>query len=100
MTLRVRANPESAAYSSGQIIVGPCSPWEAVSDALSIADGLLLEIPGWDGYERAPETEQDLRDAAAAMQKAIALLRQAEAREDPRYWASEAARVEEDDSDE
>jgi hypothetical protein len=87
---------ESAADSSGQITVSTSSPWDDVSDALSIADGLLLEIPGWEGYERAQETERDLRDAAAAMQKAIALLRQAEAREDPRYWASEAARGEVD----
>jgi len=42
---------------------------------------LLTEIPGWDGYEYADETQEELRIVAALLQQAIPLLEQAGQRE-------------------
>jgi hypothetical protein len=67
-----------------------CSPWQQVADAIDRAAGLVERIPGWDSYRCAPETDLELRGAAALVQRAVLYLRAAAAREAPRLEALEA----------
>jgi hypothetical protein len=71
-------------------IVETRSPWQQVADAIDRAAGLIERIPGWDAYQCAPETDLELRGAAALMQRAVLYLRAAAAREAPRLEAIEA----------
>jgi hypothetical protein len=66
------------------------SPWQQVVDAIGRASRLLEQIPGWDGYQCSPETDLELRGAAALVQRATLYLRAAAAREAPRLEAIEA----------
>jgi hypothetical protein len=61
-----------------------------VADAIDRAARLIERIPGWDGYLCAPETDLELRGAAALVQRAVLYLRAAVAREAPRLEAIEA----------
>ena len=71
-------------------IVETRSPWQQVADAIHRAAGLIEQIPGWDGCQCAPETDLELRGAAALVQRAVLYLRAAAAREAPRLEAIEA----------
>ena len=71
-------------------VVETRSPWQEVADAIHRAAGLLDRIPGWDSYACAPETDLELRGAAALVQRAVLYLRAAAAREAPRLEAIEA----------
>lgn len=66
------------------------SPWWQVADAIDRVAGLIDQIPGWHGYQCAPETDLELRTVAALMQRAELYLRSATAREAPRLEAIEA----------
>jgi len=37
------------------------SPWQQVADAIDRASALIEQIPGWDSYQCAPETDLELR---------------------------------------
>jgi hypothetical protein len=54
---------------------------------LSIARKLIADIPGFEGYELAPDTDLELRGAAVLVQRAVLYLRAAVAREGPRVEA-------------
>ncbi len=71
-------------------VVETRSPWQQVADAIDRAAGLIEQIPGWDSYRCAPETDLELRGAAALVQRAVLYLRAAAAREAPRLEAIEA----------
>jgi len=71
-------------------VVEARSPWQQVADAIDRAAGLIEQIPGWDSYQCAPETDLELRGAAALVQRAVLYLRAAAAREAPRLEAIEA----------
>jgi hypothetical protein len=71
-------------------IVEARSPWRELADAIHRAAGLIERIPGWDGYVCAPETDLELRGAAALVQRAVFYLHAAAAREAPRLEAIEA----------
>ena len=71
-------------------VVEARSPWQQVVDAIDRASGLIEQIPGWDSYQCAPETDLELRGAAALVQRAMLYLRSAAAREAPRLEAIEA----------
>ena len=66
------------------------NPWQQVADAIDRASALIEQIPRWDSYQRAPETDLELRGAAALVQRALLYLRTAAAREAPRIEAIEA----------
>jgi len=66
------------------------NPWQEVADSIDRASALIEQIPGWDGYQCAPETDLELRGAAALVQRAMVYLRAAAAREAPRLEAIEA----------
>jgi hypothetical protein len=66
------------------------SPWQQVADAIDRVTGLIDQIPGWHGYQCAPETDLELRAVAALMQRAELYLRSAAAREAPRLEEIEA----------
>jgi len=66
------------------------NPWKQVADALDRASVLIEQIPGWDSYQCAPETDLELRGAAALVQRAMLYLRSAAAREESRLEAIEA----------
>jgi hypothetical protein len=51
---------------------------------------LIEQIPRWDGYQWAPETDLELRGATALVERAVVYLRAAAAREAPRLEAIEA----------
>jgi hypothetical protein len=68
-------------------VVETRSPWQQVADAIDRASGLIEQIPGWDSYQCAPETDLELRGAAALVQRAMLYLRAAAAREAPRLEA-------------
>jgi hypothetical protein len=67
-----------------------CSPWQQVADAIRRASALIDQIPGRDSYQCAPETDLELRAAAALVQRAMLYLRAAAAREAPRLEAIDA----------
>ena len=71
-------------------VVETRSPWQQVAAAIDRAAGLIGQIPGWDSYQCAPETNLELRGAAALVQRAVLYLREAAAREAPRLEAIEA----------
>jgi hypothetical protein len=71
-------------------VVEPRSPWQQVVDAIDCASGLIEQIPSWDSYQCAPETDLELRGAAALVQRAVLYLRAAATREAPRLEAIEA----------
>jgi hypothetical protein len=71
-------------------LVEPRSPWQQVADAIDRAAGLIEQIPRWDSYQCSPETDLELRGAAALVQRAVLYLRAAAAREAPRLEAIEA----------
>ena len=64
--------------------------WQQVADAIDRAAGLIEQIPGWNSYQCAPETDLELRGAAVLVQRAVLYLRAAAAREAPRLEAIEA----------
>jgi len=66
------------------------NPWQEAADSIDRASALIEQIPGWDGYQCAPETDLELRGAAALVQRAMVYLRAAAAREAPRLEAIEA----------
>jgi hypothetical protein len=66
------------------------SPWQQVAEAIDRVAGLIDQIPGWQEYQCAPETDLELRAAAALVQRAELYLRPAAAREAPRVEAIEA----------
>ncbi|HVN47176.1 MAG TPA: hypothetical protein VMT66_18275 [Steroidobacteraceae bacterium] len=66
------------------------SPSRQLADAIDRLAGLIDRIPECQGYQCAPETELELRAAAALMQRAELYLRCAAAREAPRLEAIEA----------
>jgi hypothetical protein len=69
-------------------VVDICSPWQLAADASDWVALLMDRIPaGSAGFVLTAETEQELRQAAALLQKANELLRRAAAREVPRYAA-------------
>ena len=71
-------------------VVEPRSPRQQVADAIDRAARLIDQIPRWDSYQCVPETDLELRGAAALMQRAVLYLRAAAAREAPRLEAIEA----------
>ena len=71
-------------------IVETVNPWQEMADAIHRAARLMEQIPGWDGQPCAPETDLELRGAAALVQRAVLYLRTAAAREAPRLAAIEA----------
>jgi hypothetical protein len=71
-------------------VVEPGSSWQQVADAIYRASGLIEQIPSWDSYHCAPETDLELRGAAALVERAVLYLRAAAAREAPRLEAIEA----------
>ena len=66
------------------------SPWQQVADAIDRASALIEQIPGWGSYQCAPESDLELRGAAALVQRAMHYLRAAAAREALRLEAIEA----------
>lgn len=68
-----------------------CSPWQRVSGAIDRAAQVMVDIPCFYGYELAPESELDLNAAAVLVQRALAYLHGAAAREAPRLRALEKA---------
>jgi hypothetical protein len=62
-----------------------CSPWQLAADASDRVANLITNIPGWDDYEFAAETEAELLQAAALIQQAARLLEQASKRETRRF---------------
>jgi hypothetical protein len=68
----------------------PRSPWQQTVDAIDRASWLVEQIPRWDSYQCSPETDLELRGAAALVERAILYLRAAAAREAPRLEAIEA----------
>jgi hypothetical protein len=66
------------------------SPRQEVAEAIERAARLIAQIPGWDGYRCAPDTDLELRGAAALVQRAVLYMRAAAAREAPRLEAIEA----------
>ena len=73
-------------------VAEPRSPWQQAADAIDRASALIEQIPGWGSYQCAPETDLELRGAAALVQRAMVYLRAAAAREAPRLEAIEADR--------
>ncbi|MBV8145819.1 MAG: hypothetical protein JO184_12490 [Gammaproteobacteria bacterium] len=71
-------------------VVDTRSPWQQVADAIERAAGLVEQIPGCNSYQCAPETDLELRGAAALVQRAALYLRAAAAREALRLEAIEA----------
>lgn len=69
---------------------GTRSAWQQVADAIDHAAGLIDQIPGRHGYQCAPETDLELRAAAALVQRAELYLRPAAAREARRLEMIEA----------
>lgn len=68
------------------------SSWQQAADASDEAAELIAGLPGGDnGYELTPESDQELRQAAALLEKAAELLQRASERECPRYsaWCDE-----------
>jgi len=61
--------------SGDNVTSGPL--WQRAAYASDRITELMDEIPGWDGYEHAEETLEELRRAVALLQKAITLLEQA-----------------------
>jgi len=66
------------------------NPWQQVADAIDRLAALIDQIPGSHAFECAPETDLELRAAAALVQRAELYLRPAVAREAPRLEAIEA----------
>jgi hypothetical protein len=66
------------------------SPWQQVADAIDRVARLIDQIPGRHGYQCAPETDLELRAAAALVQRAELYLRPAVTREAPRLELIEA----------
>ena len=67
--------------------VEPRSSWQQMAAAIDRASGLIEQIPGWDSYQCAPESDLELRAAAALVQRAVLYLGAAAAREAPRLEA-------------
>jgi hypothetical protein len=65
------------------------SPWQQAADAIKCAASLLEQIPGWNSYHCTPETDLELRAAAALVQRAVLYLHTAATREAPRLDAIE-----------
>ena len=68
------------------------SPWQQCSDAIDLIEEFLGAIPEWTedfdcDYELAAETQEELREAAALLQRAVALVRRGGDRETPRFEA-------------
>jgi hypothetical protein len=63
------------------------SPWQQAADAIHHAERLIADIPAFDGYDLAPETDLDLRAAAVLVKRAARYLHAAAAREAPRLEA-------------
>lgn len=66
------------------------SSWQLVADAIAGAQRLSTDIPGFEGFDLAPETDLDLRAAAVLLQRAVKYLHAAAVREAPRLEAIEA----------
>jgi hypothetical protein len=67
----------------------PCTSRQQVVDAIDRVAYLIDELPRWDGYQCAPETDLELRAAAALLERVELYLRPAAAREAPRVEALE-----------
>lgn len=63
------------------------SHWQFAADASDRIAELMDEIPGWESYEYAGGTEDELRRAVALLQGAIPLLERAARREQQRSVA-------------
>jgi hypothetical protein len=68
----------------------PCNSRQQVIDAIDRVVWLIDQLPRWPGYDCAPETDLELRAAAALLERAELYLRPAAARETPRVAAMEA----------
>jgi len=66
------------------------SSWELAAAAIDRAQQLIADVPGFDGYDLAPESDLDLRAAAVLLQRAVGYLQAAAVREAPRLQAIEA----------
>jgi hypothetical protein len=55
--------------------------WQLAAEASDRITELMDNIPGWDGYEHAAETQDELRRAVVLLREAIPLLERASARE-------------------
>ena len=75
---------------TGVALIEGRSAWQLAADAIERAARLVAEVPGFDGYPLAPETDLDLRAAAVLMQRAVSYLHAAAVREAPRLEALEA----------
>lgn len=71
-------------------VVETRTSWQQTAEAIDRAAQTLADIPGFYGYELAPETDLDLRAAAVLVHRALGYLRAAAARETPRLRALEA----------
>lgn len=60
------------------------SSWQQAADAIDRAGKLIADIPGFEGYELAPDTALELRGPAVLVQRAVRYLCAAAAREGPR----------------
>jgi hypothetical protein len=65
------------------------SPWQQVADASDAIARLIGDVPGWPAYTLAEETRAELRQVAALLQRALALLQPAAEREALRYHEEE-----------
>ena len=71
-------------------VVETRSSWQQVAEAIDRAAQTIADIPGFYGYDLAPETDLDLRAAAVLVQRALGYLSTAASREAPRVRAIEA----------
>lgn len=82
----------STACQLRENVVSICDPLGMVLRAIEQADEVLEGVPcKIDDYHPLPESDEDLRRAAALMKQAIDLLRTVRAAELPRYLAWDAA---------
>jgi hypothetical protein len=64
------------------------SVWQSAADACDRINELMDGMPaGADGYQLAPESEADLREGVALLERALVFLERAHERETPRYEA-------------
>lgn len=71
-------------------VVETRSSWQQAAEAIDRAAQTISDIPGFYGYELAPETDLDLRAAAVLVHRALGYLCTAASREAPRLRALEA----------
>jgi len=71
-------------------VVESRNSWQQAAEAIDRAAQTISDIPGFYGYELAPETDLDLRAAAVLVHRALGYLCTAASREAPRLRALEA----------